>query len=257
MILIACKLFLTPLMISMATLAGRRFGVVVSGLLVGLPLTSGPISFLLASEYGLEFGAHTAIGSLAGQISNCAFCLVYAWLSRWFGWRSCVAAAIGGFLVSTVALNGLSWQLWPAFLSLRSAIGLTVLLIPNRQTEGTTARPPAWDLPARIATATALTLLLTAVADALGPQLSGLIAPFPAFIIIFAVFTHSRLGAAATATLLRGIVLAAPAYAVFFLTVGSALTRWGLLPTYLAATLLAIGVSGLTYTANRLRSSPA
>jgi hypothetical protein len=252
--LIACKLFLAPLMISMATLAGRRFGAVVSGLLVGLPLTSGPISFLFAYEYGLEFGARAAIGSLAGQISNCAFCLVYVFVSRRFGWRSSVCAAIGGFMASTAALNGISWRLWPAFLTLLLAIGIAALLIPNRRAEGPVTRPAGWDLPVRIATATGLLLLLTALANALGPQLSGLIAPFPAFIIIFSIFTHSRQGAAAVTNLLRGIVVASPAYAMFFLIVGSTLTNWGLFPTYSAATLLTIAVSGLTFSANSLRA---
>jgi hypothetical protein len=249
--LLACKLFLAPLMISLATLAGRRYGVVVSGFLVGLPLTSGPISFLLGYEYGLEFGAHTAVGSLAGQISNCCFCLVYAWVSRRLGWRSSVAAAIAAFLVSTAVLNGVSWTLWPAFLTLLLAIGVATVLIPNSSNESPVASPPAWDLPARIATAAILVLALTAAADALGPQLSGLIAPFPAFIIIFAIFTHSRQGTRAVTNLLRGIVVASPAFAVFFLVVSSMLTGWGLLPTYLAATVLAVATSGLSFELSR------
>jgi len=249
--LIACKLFLTPLMISLATLAGRRFGVVVSGLLVGLPLTSGPISFLLAYEYGLDFGARAAVGSLAGQISNCVFCLVYVWVSRRFGWRVSVGAAIAAFLVTTVALNELSWTLWMAFLVLVSAIGIAAMLIPNLPGEGAPAPTPAWDLPARIATATALVLAVTTVADALGPQLSGLIAPFPTFIIIFAVFTHSRQGAGATTALLRGVVVGSPAYAAFFLIVGGILADAGLLQTYLTATLMAVAVSGLSFKLSR------
>ena len=46
MLILAFKLFLTPLLIVSVTLAGRRWGTAVSGLLIGLPLVSAPISVL-------------------------------------------------------------------------------------------------------------------------------------------------------------------------------------------------------------------
>ena len=42
------KLLLTPLFILIVTLIGRRWGTLVSGLLVGLPLTSAPVALFLA-----------------------------------------------------------------------------------------------------------------------------------------------------------------------------------------------------------------
>lgn len=44
---LALKLVLAPALIGAASLAGRRWGPAVSGWLVGLPLTSGPIAFFL------------------------------------------------------------------------------------------------------------------------------------------------------------------------------------------------------------------
>ena len=46
--MIALKLVLTPLLIGMASVAGRRWGPVVSGWLIGLPLTSAPVVLFLA-----------------------------------------------------------------------------------------------------------------------------------------------------------------------------------------------------------------
>ena len=60
------KLIITPVLIGSVTLAGRRLGPVVNGLLVGLPLTTGPISLILARQFGLEFAASAAVGNLAG-----------------------------------------------------------------------------------------------------------------------------------------------------------------------------------------------
>ena len=61
---VALKLLLAPLLILLATLAGRRWGPAVGGWLAGLPLTSGPVSLILALEQGPEFAARAALGTL-------------------------------------------------------------------------------------------------------------------------------------------------------------------------------------------------
>ena len=76
---LALKLILTPVLIGTASLAGRRWGPAVSGWLVALPLTSAPIVFFLARTHGLAFATAVAIGTLAGAISQAAFCLIYSY----------------------------------------------------------------------------------------------------------------------------------------------------------------------------------
>jgi len=56
-LILALKLVLTPALIAVATLVGRRFGPSISGWLVGLPFTSGPVSLFLALEQGTTFAA--------------------------------------------------------------------------------------------------------------------------------------------------------------------------------------------------------
>ncbi len=92
--ILSFKLFITPLLIGLVTLAGRRWGAVISGLLVGLPLTTGPISFILAYEYGLEFASKAAIGNLVGQVSICVFCLTYIFMAQKSNWLTSVFTAI-------------------------------------------------------------------------------------------------------------------------------------------------------------------
>ena len=245
MLVLAFKLFITPFLIGSVTLVGRRWGSVVSGLLIGLPLTSGPISFILAYEYGLEFASQSAVGNLAGQISNCIFCLTYIRVAQSCDWLISSITAIAAFFVATFALNTFSWQLLPAFFALLVVIVVSGRLIPRHKLTAGAFSPPRWDLPARIATATGLVILLTTVADELGPQLSGLISPFPAFSVIFAAFTHSQQDAKSASNLLRGVVVGSGSYAVFFLIVGELLPRAGIALTYLMASLVAVSVSGL------------
>ncbi|EKM5824226.1 hypothetical protein PU342_004709, partial [Salmonella enterica] len=65
MTLLFFKLVFTPVLMLLSTLASRKWGETVGGILVGLPLTSGPISLFLALEHGKEFAANATNGSLA------------------------------------------------------------------------------------------------------------------------------------------------------------------------------------------------
>ena len=253
MLIIAFKLLITPIIIAFVTLAGRRFGLAISGLLVGLPLTSGPISFILAYQFGPDFATHAAIGSMAGNMSFCVFCLSYAHAAQKFTWPISACLGIVGFAFSTLVLNAFAWELLPAFFSLLLVIVLVTSLIPRAPVKLVVFHPPRWDLPARLITATAFVAILTTVAEALGAQLSGLLTPFPIFAIIFATFTHFQQGGKSTTILLRGMVLSSIPYAVFFLVVGSLLPQWGIASTYLAACLLAVSVSGTNHVIMRWR----
>ena len=251
MLIFAFKLFAPPLLIGAVTLAGRRWGAITSGLLIGLPLTSGPISFILACQYGLDFASRSAVGNLAGQISNCLFCLTYIGLARSFNWLTSALAAIAVFFAATWLWNTLSWQLWPAFVALLLVIVVSARLVPRHKLPAQSWSPPKWDLPARIATATGLVVLLTSVANDLGPQLSGLISPFPAFSVIFAAFTHSQQGAKSASNLLRGVIVGSGSYALFFLVVGLLLNASGIALTYALACAAAVAFSALFYLVTR------
>jgi hypothetical protein len=247
MLIFLFKLLITPVFIGTATLAGRRWGPVVNGLLVSLPLTTGPISFILASEYGRKFASKAAAGNLAGQVSMCLFCLTYSLLAQKRYWQVSAIAAIAAFLATTFVLNRVSWQLLPAFITLLSVIALVAFIVPQRRVALAVSAPPRWDLPARMGIATMFVIVLTSVANVLGPQLSGLISTFPIFGVLFAVFTHFQQGPQAASNLLRGIVLGSVAYAAFFLTVGVCLIPLGMALTYLLALLVALLVSGFFY----------
>jgi hypothetical protein len=83
---LALKLILTPLLMSGASLAGRRWGAAVSGWLVGLPLTSGPVMLFLTLDRGAAFAERAAEGLILSIISVALFCLAYARLCGRLGW---------------------------------------------------------------------------------------------------------------------------------------------------------------------------
>ena len=246
--ILALKLCLTPFFIAAVTLAGRRWGPVASGLMTGLPLTSGPVSVILALQYGTHFAARAAVGSVVGQASVCIFCLTYAVAARRSAWPVSAAAALAAFLAATAVWNGFSWSLGAAAAVL---LGVIVLLTWRMRAPAAAASAPIpaprWDLPARMIVATLFVLLLTTFANALGSQLSGLLSPLPVFGTVLAVFTHRQQGAAATARLLRGIVVGSLAFGAFFVVTGLCVDALPLPLTYLLACGAALGGSGLAF----------
>lgn len=245
--ILALKLFLTPFFIGVVTLAGRRWGPVISGLLMGVPLTSGPVSLILALQYGTHFAARAAVGTLLGQVSVCFFCLAYTLVSRRAAWPISASVAIGVFLAATAVWNSLRWTVWPALGVLLGVVAVLTRSLPVPTLPTRTETPPRWDLPARMFVATTFVVLLTTFADALGPQLSGLISPFPVFGVVLSVFTHQQQGAAAVARLLRGVVVGSLAFGGFFLVTGLCVTSLPLPWTYLLASVAALGGSGFAF----------
>ena len=66
--ILVLKLVLAPLIIGSASLAGRKWGPAVSGWIVGMPLTSGPVIFLVALSHDVGFAANAALGVISGGL---------------------------------------------------------------------------------------------------------------------------------------------------------------------------------------------
>lgn len=247
------KLILTPALIGVASLAGRRWGPAVSGWLVGLPLTSGPVAFFLALSHGAAFAAAAVVGTLTGTFAECTFCLTYAWLARRAGWPLSLGISCLAFLGPLAALQYLVLPLALLFSLILVALSLALRLMPPRaeteQKSDLRAReplakgaPPRWDIPLRMVLATGIVLLLTSAAPALGPRLSGLLATFPVYVSILSTFAHRLQGPAAAAGVLRGLLMGLYAFASFFLVLALLIERVGLAPAFAASILAALTV---------------
>jgi hypothetical protein len=116
-------------------------------------------------------------------------------------------------------------------------------------------KPPRWETPLRMLVATTFVIVLTGAAGVLGPQLSGLLAPFPVFATILAVFTHHFHSANSARLLLRGLISGAFSYAVFFLVIAGLIDRWGIVAAFVLATLAALTMHGTSLFLMRKKSA--
>lgn len=215
--LVLLKLALTPVLIGAASVAGRRWGAFIGGWLIALPLTSGPVTFFIALAQGPRFAATVAAGSLLGVMAIAGFAAAYARLAGRRGWPTAVAGAaatFGAIGLAAQPLVGLPVAILVALVL--ASLLLAARGLPRSPQEGVLVPTPAWEIPARMLIGTAIVLLLTAVAEALGPGLSGVVAIFPTFAAILTVFTHRREGAAQAVAVLRGLLTGLYGTAGFF-----------------------------------------
>lgn len=228
---LALKLLLTPALIGAVSLAGRRWGPAVSGWLVGLPFTSGPITLFLALSHGDAFAAAAAAGTLGGAVTQAVFCWGYAWLALRGGrrWPAALAGSLALFLAATAALQIFPLGLWPltGLVLMTLALGLWTWPPSSAAPPGTGRALPHWDLPARMLTATVFVVLLTEAAPYLGPHLTGLLAPVPIYASVLAAFAHQLQGPAAAAAVLRGLMVGLFAFMGFYVTLAGLLVPAG------------------------------
>lgn len=249
---LALKLVLTPLLIGGASLAARRWGSEVGGWLVGVPFTSAPVTFFLAIGPGLHFAAQTAVGTLAGTISQAAFVLAYVWLARRWPWWVCLGAATIAFAAATVLLLGLNATALVAFVAAVAVLAMALALMPRRSGAAlSSGELPRWDLPARMLVGTALVVALTAAAPLLGARLAGLIFPYPLYATVLAVFSHHLQGPESAVGVLRGLLLGLFGFAGFFLTIALLLEDSGIAIAFGAAILVALAVQAMSLFAGR------
>jgi len=244
--LLAVKILLAPLCVVAVSLAGRRWGVAVAGVLGGLPVVAGPILLVETILHGRGFGADAATGTLLGLAALTAFVVVYGRVAAGSGPLSSVLRGWTAFLLGVAVLSLVQPPpaLSLAFVAACFALGLR--LLPTARPPLPAATPPWWDLPARALAALGLLLTLTAVSGALGPHVSGLLAPFPIVTSVLAVFTHTHGGFAQVSVLLRNFLFGFYGFAAFCFTLAVALPGLTVAAAFGLAAATALAVQATT-----------
>lgn len=245
------RLTLAPLLVAAATLVARRWGPKVGGLLVGLPLTTGPIFLLLAIDQGSRFAAGATVGILLGLVGLAAFALAYAAASRKTTWPISLAFAAVVFFVVSAGARKLGNDIAIAGVAAWVALLLAASLIPRPAPGISRKSPPWWDLGVRMIAAAALTLAITAMAASLGPVLSGIVGTYPVVSTVVMTFTHAQLGRGAALAMLRGSVLSWIAFTSCFLVIGLSLEATGLALSIGLGVLAAVVTSIMTLWTDR------
>lgn len=244
--ILVLKLVLAPVIIGSASLAGRKWGPAVSGWIVGMPLTSGPVIFFVALSHDVTFAANTVLGVISGGLSLVAYALTYAWLATRFRWYVALPGSFFVFGMVTLLLQNAIIPLAPIFLAVCAAIALGLWLMPNDVIEEGEAKLGKWDIPSRILIGTSFILLITGSASFIGPRLTGLLTMIPLYVTILSIFAHHHQGPAAAAHVLRGLLYGMFAFAGFFITLSLLIEKSGIAVSFLSAIAVALVIQGMS-----------
>jgi len=225
--LLALKLVLSPTLIALVTLAGRRWGSAVAGWLAGLPITGGPILLILSLQRGDAYTAATARSSMVGAAAFAAFCVAYVVVARRYAWWW---ALVAGY-IAYAAMMPLCAAIHPATAG-AAAIGAGALLgcalIVPQGPVTEVRQHSAWELPLRMASAATIVLVVTALAHVLNPRWIGVLSIFPTAATVLGVFTHRSEGVNGASRILRALMLGMLGYIAFLAVITSTLEAWGL-----------------------------
>ncbi len=221
MTVLALKVALAPALVVAATLAGRRWGAAVAGIVTALPVVAGPILAVITIEHGRAFGGEAARSALFGLVALAAFGAAFARAAA--AGRSWPVTLGIGWLTYFAVAGALSWIDAPAVAGLLAALAGMVVAAwivgpaPRRVTPE--RPPPAWDLPVRAGLTAVLVVAVTGAAGSLGPALSGVLTPFPVAMTVIAAFVLAQDGPEAARSLMYGFVRALPGFAASFFVV--------------------------------------
>lgn len=238
------KLVLAPLIIAASTTIARKWGENIGGLIIGLPLTSAPVSIFFALEQGPQFAMHAAQAAMLGLIPVAFFCAGYVLSARRFNWQVSAGTGIGIYLIAVWGISYLTLSLDVIAILVPCILACALLLVGKQPAEHVRVPPPAWDLPLRMLVASALLVVITSAAGSLGPTWSGLLSPFPIFTFVMATFSHHQGGPGAAWRVIRGVLTGLFSYAAFFLVVALLMNRASLALVYTLATTIALGING-------------
>jgi hypothetical protein len=222
---LALKVALAPLLVVLATLAGRRWGAVVAGIVTAIPVVAGPILAIITIEHGRDFGAHAARGALLGVVALAAFCAVFARAATaGRSWPISLALGWVAYAVFAAVLSRVDMPPVPGLAVALAALAAAGLVIgPPPALPGPARRPPAWDLPGRAVLTAILVVVLTGAAGGLGPAVSGVLTPFPVATSVIVGFVLALNGPDHARRLLHGFIRALPGFALCFFVAAIAL----------------------------------
>lgn len=239
------KIAVPALLVAAMSLAARRWGATVAGLIMGLPWMTGPVLFFLGLDKGTDFAIAATVGIELGAVSIAGYVIAYAAAAQVAPWPVALASGIAGFATTAAIVRGLD-----VTLSAATVLGIVTLLacaslLPKPRGEIRPLSPPWWDIPVRMLVTLALVAGILLSADHTGPTLSGIISTYPVILTVVGTFTHAQIGRDGVMRILRGISISLVGFCLFFFTVGTATPALGLVLAFAIAAVVSVSYSGL------------
>ena len=240
------KLSLVAASILGATLAARRWGHAVSGLMAGLPLIIGPITAILLIDQPAERVRAIALATLQCQPAMLLHVVVFAHAARRWSWPACLLLANAAYLAAAALLTALALEPLAA-----TALTIAAWLMAGRALprggggpQGPVAVPPS-ELWWRLGIALVVAGGVIQGAASLPAAIGGVLLALPITGNVLPAFTLPRHGPQATARLLGGFVRGQLGFAAFVMAIVGLLPWLPPAPAFAAAVVAATALPWL------------
>lgn len=251
------KLLLVASSVFLSTLAARRFGHAVGGIVAGMPMIAAPIIGILLLDHGAADVRRIALATLACVPATILHIVTFAAAAPRARWPAALASALLAYSAGGALLTRLPSG--PVLVCvLAFAAPVAGLWFAARHTAA--ARPvhvPRIELVLRIAAAVAMAAVIIVGADTLPPAISGILLAVPITGTVLPCFTLERYGAAATVSLMTGFLQGLHGFTAFFLALYWALGGLDGAPAFAVALAAALAMALAVQAVRRLAAARA
>jgi hypothetical protein len=232
------KLIVMPIVMIIVTLASRKWGNSIGGLIASFPWVAGPILIFMSIEQGSEFVVKSLPGVLVGIMGWLVFCSTFVLVGeRYKAFWALIAGYAAYFLWGAMMkelLSYLSMNTWYIITFL--AILIVLKIFPKVKNDAKESNKKLkYDLLLRVIMITSFVLALTHFAKLLGPGWSGILAPFPIMTAVLGVFVHYTQGNYQTRTLFYGLLFGSFGFITFLLLLYHTLPHYTIFLSFLIA----------------------
>ena len=212
MLFLLLRIISAPLSVLLGTLAQRRFGHTVGGLVVGLPLLFLPFLWLVSHQYGFHFTRVMTCSLLVAVTAEVALLWTFAFLAQRYSATRALLGALGAFALAATVLKvaHVSFVLG----TLLGVLSLALALVLWPRTKPSVHLEGKQRLALRLAVSTVFTVVLISFAGRLGAGLSGILDAIPLTSLMMAFFTRRETSAEGSSAFLRGVTRGSFSYVV-------------------------------------------
>jgi len=208
-LLLGLKMAIAATIVVSTSVIAEKSRPFIAAMIATLPVSAGPALVFLALDHDDAFIATTLIGAMATNMATAAYCLAYAVVAQRASTLVSLAAALGAWLVASLALRQIEWTLALSLLATVLVYAVAIPLVRRFLSNSLSVAPPrAWyAIPLRALAVACLVAAVTTLSWTLGPYYSGVLAALPIVLSSLIAILQPRIGGPQTAAMIgNGLV---------------------------------------------------
>ncbi|MCC7273239.1 MAG: hypothetical protein IT561_11275 [Alphaproteobacteria bacterium] len=255
--LLLAKMILTGAVVVAASVIAERSGPLLGGVIISLPISSGPAVFFVALQSDDRFVAESVLYSLGMASAIAVFLLVYPRLAVRHGPLLSIAGALVAWGLVGIVVERIPFTLPGALLTTLTAFAIAIWA-PRPAGLRPPPRPvgiSGGELLSRALITGAIVAGVVTISAAIGPRATGVLMSFPAAFTSIAYIMQRRYGGGAAAATLLASTVGMLSFVCYLVALYLLAEPLGALPALGAALCVAAAASTVIALVGRRRAA--